>query len=257
MMTTLYFDIETGPREAGVLTELERKPHSPLAPLDPFDPASVKLGNIKDKDKRAAKVRDAEKAHADLTLKRECDHQVSLAAHEERVRERAALCPTTAEILCIQTKVSGEDATIDLGPESEVLKAFWSRAENVYRWVNWVGHNRYGSNFDLDHIFRRSWALGITPSVTPHFAKSRVDELAGRYLLFADRGSFMGLERAAGQLGFYVEDTRCSGKDFHRWFKGALPSVQFGTPEEQRAEAVKYAMQDVELLELIDGRISA
>ena len=72
-MNTILFDIETAPL-----------PESELAALvPPFDPAEVRTGNLKDPDKIAAKLAEAE------------------ANHRRDFIERAALDPLTGRVLAI------------------------------------------------------------------------------------------------------------------------------------------------------------
>lgn len=72
-MHTICFDIETGPL-----------PETELAAMVPaFDPAEVKTGNLKDRDKVAAKIAEAE------------------ANHRREFIERAALDPLTGRVLAI------------------------------------------------------------------------------------------------------------------------------------------------------------
>ena len=52
-MQTIVFDVETGPLAESELSAL----------LPPFDPAEVKTGNIKDPEKVAAKIAEAEASH--------------------------------------------------------------------------------------------------------------------------------------------------------------------------------------------------
>ncbi len=52
-MKTIVFDIETGPLPESELVAL----------VPPFDPAEVKTGNIKDPEKIAAKIAEAEANH--------------------------------------------------------------------------------------------------------------------------------------------------------------------------------------------------
>ena len=99
-MSTILFDIETGPLPESELAGL----------LPPFDPAEVKTGNIKDPEKIAAKIAEAE------------------SNHKRDFIEKAALDPLSGRVIAIgllnhntrQFVVSGHD------DEARTLAEFWS-----------------------------------------------------------------------------------------------------------------------------------
>ena len=73
IMNTIVFDIETGPL-----------PESELAAvMPPFDPAEVKTGNLKDPEKVAAKIAEAE------------------ANHRRDFFDKAALDPLTGRVVAV------------------------------------------------------------------------------------------------------------------------------------------------------------
>lgn len=129
-MQTIIYDIETGPL-----------PESELAALvPPFDPAEVKTGNLKDPEKIAAKIAEAE------------------AAHRREFFERAALDPLTGRVLAVGLLYpdSGEFVVIGHDDEAATLREFWDATRGEMGRINqMVGFNSH--LFDLPFLVRRSW----------------------------------------------------------------------------------------------------
>jgi hypothetical protein len=129
-MQTIFYDIETG-----ALPETEL-----AALLPPFDPAEVKTGNLKDPDKVAAKVAEAE------------------ANHRRDFLEKAALDPLTGRVFAIGLLYpdSGEFVVIGHDDEAATLREFWETTKGEMGRINeMVG---FSSNaFDLPFLIRRSW----------------------------------------------------------------------------------------------------
>ena len=129
----VVFDIETGPLPEERLLE--------IAPV--FDPKSVKVGNLKDSAKIEAKIAASKKAHYDSCF------------------ERAALSPSTGQVLAIgfydgelqRVEIIGQ-GNLD---ERDVLDAFWFSFSNGPRKI--VGLNIH--DFDLPFLVRRSWILDV------------------------------------------------------------------------------------------------
>jgi hypothetical protein len=129
-MQTIIFDIETGPLPESELAAL----------LPPFDPAEVKTGNIKDPDKVAAKIAEAE------------------AAHRREFFERAALDPLTGRVVAVGLLYpdSGEFVVIGHDDEAATLREFWDATRGEMGRINqMVGFNTH--LFDLPFLVRRSW----------------------------------------------------------------------------------------------------
>ena len=161
-MKTIFFDVETG-----ALPESEI-----AAMMPPFDPAEVKTGNIKDPEKVAAKIAEAE------------------ASHRRDFFDRAALDPLTGRVVAIGVMLvaphpdpvtsqvrhkmdapSQETAARNVVPRAEreekffiighddearTLFEFWELTRGVQGRTNpMVGFNIFG--FDLPFLFRRSW----------------------------------------------------------------------------------------------------
>jgi hypothetical protein len=134
-MQTIVFDVETGPLADGELSAL----------LPPFDPAEVKTGNIKDPDKVAAKIAEAE------------------TNHRRDFFDRAALDPLTGRVVAIGILYpdSGECDVIGHHDEAETLRAFWDVCRGEMGRVNqMIGFNTHG--FDLPFLIRRSWKHRVT-----------------------------------------------------------------------------------------------
>ena len=79
-MQTIVFDVETGPLAESELSAL----------LPPFEPAEVKTGNIKDPEKVAAKIAEAE------------------VNHRRDFFDRAALDPLTGRVIAIGVMAMAE-----------------------------------------------------------------------------------------------------------------------------------------------------
>ena len=224
MKHPIFYDIETGPNMARV---------NAMILASPFDPSTVAVGNLKDPAKIEAKISAAE------------------AGHAAAIFDRAALNPATAEILCIQLAVGDNPVSIIDGDEAESLKVFWQViSKDAKKAINWTGSNLSG-NFDLNILCRRSWALGVRVPLDLHELTHHGD-LAQRFLAYADRPSYCGLERAARELGIPVEETPVTGADFYKWWNG---TTGVGTKHDQREAAKHYARQDVVLLREIAKRI--
>lgn len=130
LMQTIFYDIETG-----ALPETEL-----AALLPPFDPAEVKTGNLKDPDKVAAKLAEAE------------------ANHRRDFLEKAALDPLTGRVVAIGLLYpdSGEFVVIGHDDEAATLREFWETTKGEMGRINeMVGFN--SNAFDLPFLIRRSW----------------------------------------------------------------------------------------------------
>src|SRR6516225_3683073 len=129
-MSTIFFDVETG-----ALPESEI-----AAMMPPFDPAEVKTGNLKDPDKIAAKLAEAQ------------------ANHRRDFFERAALDPLTGRVVAIGLLhlAGGAFEVIGHDDEAQTLREFWSACRGDMNRINqMVGFNTF--QFDLPFLFRRSW----------------------------------------------------------------------------------------------------
>ena len=129
-MQTIFYDIETGP-----LPEVEL-----AALVPPFDPAEVKTGNLKDPDKIAAKLAEAE------------------VNHQRDFFGKAALDPLTGRVVAVGLLYpdSGEFAVIGHDDEAATLREFWQATKGEMGRINQMAG--FNSNaFDLPFLIRRSW----------------------------------------------------------------------------------------------------
>lgn len=216
MKHTIVFDIETGPLAERELAAL----------LPPFDPAEVKTGNLKDPEKVAAKIAEAE------------------ANHRRDFFERAALDPLTGRVLAIgmMTLPPGERATAAgatytlLGDEdeAELLRQFWAACQGeMGRLHLMVGFNSH--LFDLPFLMRRSWKQGVAVPLGirrgRYWGEDVVDVREAWQL--GDRMARGSLGSIAKHLG--VGEKSGDGKDFARLWAT------------DRAAAEGYLRNDLEL----------
>jgi hypothetical protein len=179
---TVVFDIETAPSDE--LVEKNTKP---------FDPSTVKLGNLKDEEKIAAKLAEAENRYY------------------ENAYKKAALDPITGYICAIGIGYHDDKPEILTGDESNILKNFWMAFEGNANdnWAYYTGSNNK-TTFDIRFILMRSWMnkvkvpWGIVTK-TGYFNGAFVD-LAQIYLAGADYVTYCGLSRAAEQMNLIGED---------------------------------------------------
>jgi 3'-5' exonuclease len=214
----IVFDIETGGLPEDQLRAL----------LPPFDPSEVKLGNLKDEAKIAAKLAEAE------------------ANHWQDFVGRAALSALTGRVLAIGYRsekacvISHVDA-VD-GAEMMLVDQFWAqyrRCKSGRR--NMVGHNIAG--FDVPFLIRRSWLLGVDipdgifDANWRYLDRTFVDTMqrwqAGNY-----RDTFVGLDRLGKALGIGGKTEGVDGAVFSRLYYGS---------QDERAKALEYLIRDVEL----------
>lgn len=217
-MKTIVFDIETGPL-----------PESELAALvPPFDPAEVRTGNLKDPEKVAAKIAEAE------------------VNHRRDFFEKAALDPLTGRVLAVGLievpacpgpvaeggrsfvfRVIGHD------DETALLTEFWAACQGEMGRINeMIGFNTH--LFDLPFLIRRSWKLRVSvPRIRRgrYWADEMVD-LRDAWQL-GDRQARGSLDAIAKHLG--VGAKTGSGADFAKLWQS------------DRAMAVAYLRNDLEL----------
>jgi DNA polymerase III epsilon subunit-like protein len=212
-MQKIYYDIETGPLPTAELEKLS----------DPFDPSEVKMGNIKDPDKRAAKLADAK------------------ANHIKNIVDTAALKPLKGKVLAIG--LLDESGPICLtGPEEEILAQFWrtfSATSSLY-----IGYNIF--KFDLPFLRKRSWKydkVAVPQDVrrgrywSDRFVDLREDWQMG------DRQAEGSLDAICRHLG--IEGKNGNGKDFARML------------ELNKEKALEYLENDLRMTKEVYERIHA
>lgn len=238
----LVFDLETGPlpeeQLLAVYTPLDESKIEGLVTGD-FDPASVKCGNLKDKDKIAAKIDEARAAHE--SAKANAANVIASAKkkHWEEFVANAALSPITGRVLVIGYHGTEKGITlVDQGEEPQLLSRFWKKYEECRaNGRKLVGHCI--ASFDIPFLVRRSWLLDIQVPSTVFDKGKWLDSttLADTNALWkcgtADGAKLDLLGRAFG-IGGKTEGV--NGADFSRMY--------FGTAEE-KAKAIEYAARDV------------
>jgi DNA polymerase elongation subunit (family B) len=206
-MKDLIFDIETGP-----LDEAELK-----AIMPPFDPTAVKCGNIKDPEKIAAKLAEAE------------------LAHKRDFIDRAALDPLTGRVLAIGLMTQdAQFSVIADEDEATMLQEFWHvcRGDGV-RLNNIIGFNSRG--FDLPFLIRRSFKHRVEVPFgvrRGRYWSEEMIDLREEWQL-GDRQARGSLDMIARFLGIGKKNGH--GEEFSRLWR------------ENRPKAIEYLRTDLEL----------
>ncbi len=186
-MQYTYFDIETGPLPDEELTAM----------IPPFDPAEVKTGNLKDPDKIAAKLQEAE------------------VNHIANARDKAALSPLTGKVLAIGLETDGAATLLAFEHEWETLNEFWLIYASTH--AMFVGFNI--NSFDLPFLIKRSWKLGVPVPGGVRNGRwwgDRFHDLRDEWQM-GDRMARGSLDAVCKFFG--VEGKNGNGKDFARLFE--------------------------------------
>ena len=215
-MSTTIFDIDTGRLP---LTELE-------ASMPPFDESEVKLGNLKDEAKIAAKLEWAQ------------------VKHRQDYIERAALDPMTGKILAIgEMDAATGQPILYVGSENTIINQFW----DSIRIGGGAGVQRIaGFNirlFDLPFLCRRSYHHGIpipTGLFDGRYWHKNVVDLRDWWQL-GDRTVHGSMDRICKFLD--LGEKTGSGKDFAALF------------ESDREAALDYLTHDLELTRALARRL--
>lgn len=207
-MQTIIYDIETGALPESELTAL----------LPPFDPAEVKTGNLKDPDKIAAKIAEAE------------------ANHRRDFLEKAALDPLTGRVVAIGLLYpdSGEFVVIGHDDEAATLREFWLTTKGEMGRINeMVGFNSNG--FDLPFLIRRSWRHRVPVPFGIRRGRYWSDEMVDLRDAWqlGDRQARGSLDSIAKHLGVGAKNG--NGADFAALWQS------------DRAKALAYLKNDLEL----------
>ncbi len=206
-MKTIFFDIETGPLPEPELLQM----------LPPFDPAEVKVGNLKDPEKIAAKRAEAE------------------ADHRRQFIERAALDPLTGRVLAVGLLSNRDDfRVIGVEDEAALLREFWTACRDEKARLNrMVGFNTHA--FDLPFLIRRSFKHRVQIPFGIRRGRYWGEELIDlrEEWQLGDRQARGSLDTIARYLG--VGQKNGHGHEFARLWT------------EDRAKAVEYVRRDVEL----------
>jgi hypothetical protein len=218
-MKRIVFDSETAALPAEELEAL----------IPGFDAAEVKLGNTKDPDKVAAKIREAE------------------AKHREYFFERAALDALTGRVLAIgwvDFDQGGEIQVMHDDDEAVLLRRFWALARGEQGRLNTlVGFNITG--FDLPFLLRRSWKHGVEIPAGlrrgRYWSESVID--VREIWNLGDRFATGSLDTVAKHLGF-------GGKSGNGSQFAALWTSD-------RAAAIAYLVKDVDLTARVAAALNA
>jgi len=207
---TIIFDIETGALPFGELV------------IPAFNPADVKLGNTKDPDKIAERIRQAEENHVTDYIK------------------NAALDALSGQVLCIGYRLDRNEPAIlssDADGEAAMLRQWWELLDAWERHTRIIGFNIKA--FDLPFLIKRSWKHRVT---VPYWIRN------GRYWndLIVDLREVwqLGDNRAHGSLGAIsrhlgLGEKTGNGADFANLWKT------------NRQAAIDYCLQDVKLTQQV------
>ena len=205
-MQTIIYDIETGPLPEADLAAL----------LPPFDPADIKTGHLKDPEKIAAKLAEAE------------------LNHRRNFFEQAALDPLTGRVVAVGLLANAEFRVIGHDDEAQTLREFWDATRGEMGRTNrMVGFN--SNSFDLPFLIRRSWKHRVPVPFGIRRGRYWGDEmidLRDAWQL-GDRQARGSLDVVAKHLGVGAKSG--SGADFAKLWQC------------DRAKAVDYLRNDLEL----------
>lgn len=247
MAQPLIFDIETAALPLDRIKQIFPPfdlataigPHPPA-----FDESAVKIGNLKDEAKIAAKKREA----LDKYNKTIADYERKKATAEDdhwaAILDKAALSAITGQVIAIGYR--GEKELLHLAvngvTESHLIRRFWKQYATCRQSSrSMVGFNIEG--FDVPFLAQRSWILGIDVPDT-------VFQPGSRFLdsTFVDlfkvwqcgnrqgKGSLDVVCKACG-IGGKPEGT--NGADFAGLLRSDDP--------EKRKQAEQYLSNDLEL----------
>lgn len=216
MSRTIYLDIETCP-----LPVAEREFMRPTA-------GSVKLGNIKDPAKAAAKVNEA------------------IAEFESGAD--AGLDSLQAQIAMIGFALEDGPVQQLVGEESAILKKFWyvvSGGGFADSETEIVGHN---IRFDAAMLVHRSWLRGVAPSETlvrdlcKRYPAHWLDTMT-RWQLGDNKAEYRSLQVLCAAFGIAVKESPVKAARFWEWW------------DKDRAACLAYNAQDVEAVRQLWSKI--
>lgn len=240
---SVVFDIETEPLPDDQLARV-CDPFDPASMPHPglFDPDSVKLGNVKDPAKRAKKIQEAQKAHAEAVANYDRDLANAESNHWQEIRDKAALDAVTGRVCAIGYLADSKeiiDTALDFD-ERELLVRFWNIAGKMRKENRkMIGHNITG--FDVPFITRRSWILGVAvpdwiTGPTGYLNPIFVDTMQAWQV--GDRRHYIKLDRLARALNCGCKPSDCTGADFWMMLRGEGAD---------REAAIEYLRNDLKL----------
>jgi len=212
MENTLIIDIETWPEQEDILERFANV--GTLPERQDFDPSSVKLGNLKDEAKIAAKIEAARISHEeqqDIL----CDPERAKEDAMEKVREKCCLKGHLCRIYGWGAKDDGFTKEIVQVPDptrdqertlvKDLLEILAEHLGSDTRGSKVAGWNTEG--FDLPVIFQRAMILGIKIPfrvTTPLFYNEWSLDLAQQWSFATggrSSGHYVSLNDAAKALG--------------------------------------------------------
>lgn len=250
-MIPVIFDIETGPLPDEQLRAIMPAfDAGSIKHPGEFDPKAVKVANLKDPAKIAAKIEAEAQKHADAVESFDADMKAAEASYWSDISSKAALSALTGQVLAIGYEGQKQilDYVGDESDESALLRKFWSQYRNLRKGSRqMIGYNI--AYFDIPFLMQRSWLLGVPVPDT-------VYTLPGRYLepTFVDiaqawsgsaRNGFVKLDTIAKAFGIPGKPNGINGGDFARLFNN---------PETQQV-ALDYLAGDLQMTVTIAERI--
>jgi hypothetical protein len=247
MIPTFVFDIETGPLPDDQLEkflppfDLEKL----FPPITKFHPNQVKIGNLKDKAKIKTKIEKARDEYRNKIDSREQDMLDAEADHFNKFRDKAALSPTTGQVLAVGIfdGLTNLYLVNDNQDEKRLIRQYWDWLDAWQKKANThrqIGFHIFG--FDLPFLVRRSWVHGIKPSSCVGVGKPCWNpwapcfvDLLEEYQL-GNRRDYIKLAELSIMLGGKGKPEDTDGGDFSRLFHGT---------EAERQEAIDYLGNDL------------
>jgi len=255
------FDIETAPLdESTVLARVGQFDEmSYIAAKHPgeFNPDTVKVGNLKDADKIAAKVEEAKAAHAASVKEFNANIPWAASEYAAAAMDKAALSAITGRVIAIGLAdgkgeylhfledFAGKAYITDDAREMGLIANFW----DIYESTHTEGGHLVGVNitkFDLPFLCQRSMLLGvkIPDSVLErgrYWSATFVD-LCQLWMCGNPNGyvSFDVLCKAfdlPGKEVIEVGDEIIEGKNFHKFSRSDDPA--------KREAARRYLLGDI------------
>jgi hypothetical protein len=249
-MCSVVFDIETGPKTLGRLKEIVR-PFDASSVKNPgvFDPESVKYGNTKDPEKRAAKLEEFRVKH-----QKEVDQFEETLAQKEieywfNVERDAALSATTGRLLAVgyhgkATKIDmleyAQDNTV------QILIDFWK----MFLKCRNEGRKMVGfciRSFDIPFLVQSSWINGVDVPASLFSGRYLSDTFIDLNDLWSCGSKFFSnsLDEICRACGLGSKPDGVKGSDFHRLW--ADPT--------RRQEAIAYLANDLSMTRAFADRV--
>lgn len=221
-MKFIVFDIETAGIRDKALEFAE--PFKPFEPLPPFDPKAVKVGNLKNLDKIAEKIREAEESYPQRVKEHEEAYEKAALEYQAKVVSKAALNALCGRVVAIGIKTESEEIILS-GGEADILQRFWEFVGT--HGDNFVGWNIAG--FDMPFLVRRSWMLGVPFPDSIFNGRFLSSQFVDLMVMFAcgEYGYKLSLDKAAdffGVPGKYDGDV--CGENFAQHFEGEDPVMR-------------------------------